>query len=292
MSAASQIWSVGIRVRNEFRKHPLVRPLWDPLEGFLWPIGARLFPAPKQAQTVRLDQAIDLIVPAGAPSYRTLATGLYERAVVAVARSTVQSGMTVIDIGANIGFYSTLFSRLVGPSGRVFAFEPDPEAFSCLEQNLQRNSCSNVVANRQAVSGTVGLARFVRKDFERGFLSKAATPNTSEVQTTTLDEFMAKQGGCSVDFVKMDIEGAEVSALSGMQQIARANPALRLIVEVNSGALERSGYSEESLRLALSGLGYERAALLEEGMRPIDLATALPKTHTSYNLYLSKNAAG
>ena len=78
--------------------------------------------------------------------------GAYGKLETDLIKESVQQGDVVLDLGANIGYYTLIFARLVGPQGRVFAFEPDPENFRLLERNVKENHYTNVVAINKAVS--------------------------------------------------------------------------------------------------------------------------------------------
>src|SRR3989442_2964579 len=118
---ATRAWASAIWLRSMIRRLTLLRPMWDPLEAMLWPVAERLFSAPDRELKVTLASGVELNLPPRFPSYRTYDTGLYERALVGLVQSVVKGGMTVVDVGANVGFYTTLFSQLVGPRVRVYA---------------------------------------------------------------------------------------------------------------------------------------------------------------------------
>jgi FkbM family methyltransferase len=255
----------------------------------VWPVAERLLSRPNRERTVTVAGGVELKLPARFPSYRTYATGLYERALVKLVESVVKEDMTVVDVGANVGYYSTLFSRLVGSHGKVYAFEPDTDAFNYLLDNLTRNGCDNVSPSTQAVSNAQSTAEFVPNQLERGFLMHHGSfPNGRAVTTTSLDHFFEDKGWSSVDCVKLDIEGGEAFALTGMKELIRRNPRLFLFVEFNQQALVRSGTSEERFRGTLQELGFEQARIVEESMRVASLAAPLPTTSVSYNLYLAR----
>lgn len=136
----------------------------------------------------------------------------------------VGPGDVVLDLGGNIGTSALLFSRLVGPEGRVFSFEP---AFGdVLLRNLAENGAHNVQLVEAAVSDCSGEAKFVVTDggIDSQF-GKATHPQARTVRVTTLDEFVEQQGLSRVDFIKMDIEGAEELAIRGaVQTIRRFRP--------------------------------------------------------------------
>src|SRR5215469_1379591 len=83
--------------------------------------------------------------------YRCFAYGSWEPELIELVSKTVKSGFNVVDVGAHIGYYSLLFSRLVGPTGHVIAFEPVPKNFEFLSENLELNTCTNVEPINRAV---------------------------------------------------------------------------------------------------------------------------------------------
>ena len=130
----------------------------------------------------------------------------------------VKPGMKVLDIGAQSGFYSLLLSRLIGPAGVVFAFEPLPANYRILEENVSLNHINNVVVIREAVSNQSGEISF---EFPHEEASLVAGPilegdslGTFRVPSISLDDF-AYQTGHHVHFIKMDVEGAETAVLQG-----------------------------------------------------------------------------
>ena len=84
--------------------------------------------------------------------------GVWSEAETALYARCIRAGDTIVDVGANIGYFTLLFARSAGPAGRVFAFEPEPDNFRLLETNVERNGYRNVTAVRQAVSGAPGSA--------------------------------------------------------------------------------------------------------------------------------------
>jgi FkbM family methyltransferase len=143
------------------------------------------------------------------------------------------------DIGANFGLYSLLFSSLLGPQGRVFAFEPGDAPRALMIDNLQRNNVENVVVENLACSNTAGTAEFyISKDHDHTAslrVERAKRPNaelqTVRVRTTTLDDHWEKAAvpGERVVLVKIDIEGAADSVLPHCQKVICAQRPLFLI---------------------------------------------------------------
>lgn len=169
-------------------------------------------------------------------------TGTWEPFETSVFKAAVEKDMTVLDIGANIGYYTLLAARAVGESGRVLAFEPSPESFSLLVRNIEINGLSNVTPVQKAVSDELGRARLFLNRTNKGAsrLSKPSGGGFVEVDTITLDEFL---GSDRIDLVKMDIEGWEPAAFAGMKRILLENPRLKLFTEFSPRLLEESGFS-------------------------------------------------
>ncbi len=155
--------------------------------------------------------------------------------------SVLKPGMNVVDLGANVGIYTLQFASLVGSSGHVFAFEPGPLSFGLLKANLALNRYyRNVTVENAAVSdftGTTDLLICKTGESDNriaGFASddREAIP----VRCFALDDYF--KPGTRVDFIKLDIQGAEVKALSGMRRVLSDNPSITLVVEANSGVVE------------------------------------------------------
>jgi FkbM family methyltransferase len=154
-------------------------------------------------------------------------------------------GMNFYDIGANIGFFSLLAARLVGQDGHVTAFEADPEVAARLREHIARNKFSRVVVEEKAVWAEHGTVSFLRTDPavspDRGLgrVVSGARTCTIQVQAVSLDDYTAT---CPApDFLKCDVEGAELQVFRG---------AHRLLREKRPGILCEM-HSEESRRLLL-----------------------------------------
>lgn len=151
--------------------------------------------------------------------------GTYERQQVAAITTNLLTGMVVFDIGAHSGYYSLLAARRVGPTGRVFAFEPLPENQAALARHLALNHLSQVTLVPVAVAEHSGSARFeAGPDRYQGKLSMSGG---LEVRVINLDEEIEAGFLPVPDLVKIDVEGAEVKVLEGAQQMLnRRRPTL------------------------------------------------------------------
>lgn len=119
--------------------------------------------------------------------------------------------MVFFDIGANVGYYTLFASTLIGNSGRVFAFEPEPENMRMFIEHIRINERTNVVPVQKALSDFPGILRF---DGTAHTMCKFSDDGNIEAECTTLDTFV-QESGIVREILKMDIEGAEVQALRG-----------------------------------------------------------------------------
>tara|TARA_Y100000310_G_scaffold329947_1_gene400696 strand:+ start:23568 stop:24101 length:534 start_codon:yes stop_codon:yes gene_type:complete len=132
----------------------------------------------------------------------------YEPKTTEIMKKMIKEGDTIIDVGACIGYYILLFAKLVGPKGRVFAFEPEIKNFKILKKNTQLNNLSNIVLVNKAVSDKEGKSKFYVNKYRVGshHLQNEFDDRSYavEVETITLDEFF-KNYGRNIDLIKMDI---------------------------------------------------------------------------------------
>jgi len=185
--------------------------------------------------------------------------GVYEPATTAFFKEALKPGMTVVDVGANVGYYTLLAARLVGGEGRVYAFEPEPENFALLEKNVQANGFRNVVCLQQAVSDRCGRVPFYLSWGSEAHSLSAEVSSTSrsiEVASTSLDDFFRKEGWPSIDLIKMDIEGAETLALEGMKELIERSNNLSIITEFSQATTREAGVEPSSVPGRLHGMGF------------------------------------
>ncbi len=275
-------WRLGHRLHKLAKRAGLL----GPLEPGLTKLAPLLVHPPTQEVRITLHGGMHMAVPPGFPSARSYASGIYEIEVTQLFRNLVGEGMTVVDLGANVGYYTLLASRLVGRSGQVFAFEPDPRNYAYLLRNLAASGCSNVLAVEKAVSSRTGSGLFVPdRGGAEGWLSDRPNGHAPMVvKTTTLDDFFSARDWPSVDVVKMDIEGGEKAALQGMREFSMRNPDMSIIMEFNPRALRRSSVSPRALAAMLRGLGYLDGHIIERGMKSFSGRGGLPRTHATYDL--------
>jgi FkbM family methyltransferase len=173
--------------------------------------------------------------------------GTYEPVQSAAFVRLVRPGDVVFDIGAHVGFYSVLSSRLAGPAGRVVAFEPLPGNLRFLRRHLALNACANVMVLEVCVGERSGTARF--DDSHGTGVGHLSSGGALDVQVRALDELIAAGELPVPDLIKMDVEGAEVRVLQGAEQVLRASRPT-LIVSTHGEELDRT------CRDRLAGFGY------------------------------------
>lgn len=170
------------------------------------------------------------------------------------------AGMTVLDIGAHQGVYTLTASKLVGPSGSVIAFEPSPRERRRLERHLWLNRCRNVTVQSFALGPHESEAElFVVDGGESGFNSlrpaSGLAGHAVRVAVRRLDDCFAEGMFTAADFVKMDIEGAELSALRGAESVFRsARPVL--MCEIEEARVVPWGYRGLDIISLISGWRY------------------------------------
>ena len=193
--------------------------------------------------------------------------GHYEKEL-AYLRHFVSPGMVVVDGGANCGIYSVAAGRLVGPSGRVIAFEPSAETFSVLRRNIRLNHLINVRAHCAALSDKDGTARLYHHEQGPNSFSlaspKSVVIDSEEVVTRTLDEVIREEGIDRVGLIKLDVEGAEELVLRGAAQItAHSHPTI--IFEVNAAAAKQLSLAPSGAWDLLRTWGYRFFFLTKSG---------------------------
>jgi FkbM family methyltransferase len=150
---------------------------------------------------------------------RIVMYGAWEGGETAWFLRTVKPGDTVVDAGANVGYYTIIGARLVGENGKVYAFEPDPANFALLEKNVQLNGLTNVVLERKALSNRKGTLKLFIAEQNKGdhriYQPEGESRPSVDVEAVRLDEYFKDQKR-GIDVLKMDVQGAEGLILEGM----------------------------------------------------------------------------
>ena len=182
----------------------------------------------------------------------------FEPSTTKIFEKVVKKGDTVVDLGANIGYFTLLAAKLVGKEGKVYSFEPEPRNYNYLLKNIEINGYSNVVAVQKAVSDKTGKTKLYICPYDSGHHTinqydgiKAYNPDFIgdkkefvEVEMVTLDDFFEAKN-LSIDVMKMDVEGAEMLALLGMDRVIKESGKLKMFVEFFPLLIREMGGSPE-----------------------------------------------
>lgn len=173
-------------------------------------------------------------------------------------RAAVRPGATVLDVGANVGAYTLMFATWVGDGGRVFAFEPAPEALAGLRRHVALNGFgTRVEIVEAAIASSTGRAPFaVHPSGGASSLSVMALKDAPvlNVQTETLDHFCATRG-VTPDVIKIDVEGAELDVLVGGRQTL-ARPGVEAFVELHPAVWAVNGVTRDAIERELHAQGF------------------------------------
>ncbi len=225
-----------------------------------------------------------------------LAFGGYDLPLLRFLHERLRPGAVCLDVGANLGQVSVHMAALVGPEGRVLSFEPLPH----VRERLLRHVAANGVAawvevHPLALSNTSGTATFhfaepAVTNQGMGSLVMGGHPSLAlrcEVRTVRLDDFLAERRIEHVDWIKMDVQGAEPLLLDGARAtLTRCSP--ELLVEVDPVDLRAGGSTSRALLVALGELGYRAFAVGPSGLGPeIDPRTA-PEDFAAENVYCTR----
>ena len=165
---------------------------------------------------------------------------VYEPLETELVKKEIKKGDVVIDIGANVGYYTLIFAKLVGDEGKVYAFEPEPYNFNLLKKNIEINGYKNIILEQKGISNKNGKTILYIGAQGTGGHSFAddGTRTPIDIEIVYLDDYFKDYEG-KIDFIKMDIEGAEPLAIEGMSSILNKNKNLKVMSEFAPIALNK-----------------------------------------------------
>jgi FkbM family methyltransferase len=245
-----------------------------------------------------------------------LSMGLHEPDELALVRDELHPGDIFVDVGANIGYYTVIAARLVGASGKVYAFEPAPEVLRYLRRNVSRNDLRNVTIVPKALADRSGEGELYLSDFNKGDHriynpqssptyreggpvydqhTRAAPRRSLPIALTTLDEVLADERRPM--FFKLDVQGAEGAVLRGAQKILRRPGSVAILTEFWPAGLRLFGDDPRAVLDVIRRAGFGRLQYLDErkhAWRTVEFAV-FEKLYTkreniSWYLYFTKNA--
>ncbi len=194
-------------------------------------------------------------------SMKLSVNGVYEKLETDWVEKTIQKGDIILDVGANIGYYTLTFAKLVGNTGKVFSFEPELLNFNLLQKNIDINNYKNVVTENVALSNIVGTTKLYLSNIQSGmhriYPSQFCSDDFVEAKTTSLDEyFKDDELGDKISFIKIDVEGSELGVLKGMKNIFQRNKKLKILMEFVPSCIKESGAQPEELIKILQDQGF------------------------------------
>jgi FkbM family methyltransferase len=279
-SQKPQLWenlSLSVRRRIEFEIGRSLRPGWMEQPRVVTLSGIGL---PDGGPPPRIE-----VTPSETINRAIFLYGTFEISETRLVQALLRPGMTFLDVGAHIGYYTIIAARLVGETGRVHSFEPSETTRRLLDANVERNGFRNVVVHREALADRTGEVGFYPSELasNQGISSIIATdgrPPPEIVPSSTLDDFVAGVGNPRVNLIKMDIEGAELHAIRGGQRVLGGPDAPTLIFEAHDLG---------PVAAALRELGYHIRRLHYTLERGLELPDADAPFHGIFDLYEAPN---
>jgi FkbM family methyltransferase len=205
-------------------------------------------------------------------AHEILLHGVFSPYETQVFRDEVKPGFSIVDIGAHIGYFTVLAAVGAGEKGKVYAFEPDPKNFALLKKNIEANDLTHVTFLQQGLSDKAGKLTLFRDKKNLGNMSLSAENIPTEdaggsvdVVVTTLDEYMR---GKSVDFIKIDVQGAEALVLAGGKETF--GKARSILLEFWPYGLKNMKSDPRAFLVELENLGFS-FYLMNEGKHTMKL---------------------
>jgi len=209
---------------------------------------------------------------------------------------TLRTGHQVADLGAHNGYYTLLAARQIGAAGRIFAFEPDPTNYDSLVRNIRLNGYENVVTAEQKCVGdksemvTLTVVEEGSRSASLHMHPGMHVKKQYAVECVALDDYMPT---ATLDVVKMDVEGNELSALRGMQSVLARSQQIKVFAELHPTMLAGQGVTAEEYVSAFEKLGFHLSVIDEasHSLKPLSLAEVASHSKDMYwhtNLYAAR----
>ena len=202
-------------------------------------------------------------------------------------RKTLAPGDVAVDVGANIGIYTQLLSRWVGPTGLVHSFEPSPENFGRLKsatRKLANVRLSHAAVGESSRRTTLYVSDKLNVD-HRAYLPEGDSRHTVPIEMMALDDYF--EPGQRVDLIKMDIQGYELHALRGASRVLADNPSVNLLLEFWPYGLKQAGANWIDLIATLKSKNMAVHAIAKNGLVPFHLESVSESWDWYVNLFVS-----
>jgi FkbM family methyltransferase len=217
------------------------------------------------------------------------AHGIWEAGETANLAELLAPGMTFLDVGAHVGYFTLLAARHVGPLGLVVAFEPEPRNFELLLANVWRHGLSNVLCMPWAVGDANGFTELHLSPDNTGdnrLFASDEHRDTTTVRAVALDSLAWLRP--PVDVIKIDVQGAEEAAVRGMAALLRYSPSVAASVEYWPPGMELFGSDPQATLAFYRSLGFEIAVQTTDGPGAHPLALGeLPRTEPEHGDFVN-----
>ncbi len=238
------------------RSTPGALKIYNFLFKIFWPFGDIV-----EVQGSKMYVNLEKAPPAMRMALQGYATNrVHEKETTELFKRIVKPGNVVLDLGANIGYFTLLAAKLVGSKGKVYSFEPEPMNFYYLKKNAEINSYTQINPFQKAVSNEKGITKLFICPYDSGHHTmnqyegissyrpdfKNKGKRSVEIETVVMDDFFEGREQ-EIDVVKMDVEGAELLALSGMDNILKKNQKIKMIVEFFPLLINKMGSDPKEL---------------------------------------------
>jgi FkbM family methyltransferase len=199
----------------------------------------------------------------------------YDRHVFEIIGRLDLANKTCVDVGANVGLYSVMLSRMTGPGGRVVALEPETTNFELLQRNRELNGAANIQCVKVAVGAECGKSTLAVNPYNwgdhwiTGSSTSPAWASRQSVDVVTLDDQLRDEPDGRLAFIKLDVQGQEVAVLDGMAKTLARNPDVILLVEISPDHLRTAGTSATVLVRRLLEIGFRGWDIQPNRLTPV-----------------------
>jgi len=158
-------------------------------------------------------------------------------------KNNIKKGDIVLDLGANIGYWTCLLAELVGKNGHVYAFEPEPHNFQLLKKNVEINKYQNVTLEQKAISNKNGKTNLFISDVktDHRIYDWSGNQESIEVDMIQLDDYFVNNK-INIDYIKSNLQGADFAAVQGMRHLIKNSKNIKMIVEYHPDTLIEFGF--------------------------------------------------
>jgi len=187
--------------------------------------------------------------------------GEHEHNSTAEVKRLVKKGMRILEVGANIGYYAVLETKLAGDEGFLYAIEPSPFNFEMLKRNVELNKIKNVELHQKAAGAENEMSKFyvAEKSNLSSFIKRSDMDMYKEgtvidVEIMKLDDYLIDK---NVDFIRMDVEGYEKEILKGLEETMKTKHPKHFFIEIHSDLLHKKDSSSKEILEYLEKFGYK-----------------------------------